>query len=477
MTNREWILRAIKLGIINPSHITSEDYISFKEYTQSKATFRSFKRIVRAVQEAETIEENSLDPDESSFSFDKDDSQNEATAEGVVTSIKDPEEIMKEWGISSDKWQIVNCKITKQTIYGEDRQGSLEWKEGVMNGSLTYSGRTVEPIFHVKMSLVKKAIDKIQFPVVQPIVIEILKTLSFHPVKSLKNSRKALILNDAQIGFKRNERNGNLTPIHDRLIWDLVLQTIKSDIPDDIIINGDMMDLSDLTDSFIVSPEFSRTFQPSLNELSVWLGWIRDLAPEARIIYIEGNHEQRLNKNLMKNAAAAYGLKKVTDIDGFPVMSIPSLLDLNSLNIKWVGEYPKGRIWLTDNICVSHAEKNRTRVDSIFNDLTHIEIMGHVHRYYCKLKTIFERDSIKYAGIISLPAMCDIEEKVPSGTARNDWQTGFGMMTYSFDDSVPPEIKPILVKEGRAFVNGELLVGEDRSKELAKIVNWPGIVA
>ena len=121
--------------------------------------------------------------------------------------------------------------------------------------------------------------------------------------------------------------------IHDEMcdpFWRRVfMDTVKRVQPDKVVIGGDFYDLA----------EFGRySVDPREWDVVSKLQWghqffaeVRRLAPEAEIVFIEGNHEHRLLRYLTDNAPALKTL--LADLHGW---TVPKLLGLDKYEIRYV---------------------------------------------------------------------------------------------------------------------------------------------
>ena len=113
--------------------------------------------------------------------------------------------------------------------------------------------------------------------------------------KSLDNTReipstsqKVAVLGDLHI------------PYHNKLMVKNFIQFVKDEQPDQIILNGDVVDFYDLS-SFDKNPERLNKLQEELDICVDLLKNLRKNCPKSKIIYILGNHENRLRRFLWKN--------------------------------------------------------------------------------------------------------------------------------------------------------------------------------
>ena len=201
------------------------------------------------------------------------------------------------------------------------------------------------------------------------------------------------------------------------------------------------------------------------------------ICPTAKMYFIEGNHEDRMRKALLKNVKIVYGLRRVDDLDGYPVMSLPNLLAFDTLDINYLGEYPSGHIWLNENMYVGHGEVTRGKsgatVNSVMNEATHSEVFGHIHRNEITSKTLHHRDEIKTIVVGSFGTMTRIDDQgPPSSKARNNWQQGFGFVDFTNGGYV--SLNPVFVHQGRAAFEGEMYVAANRSitEALVEETGW-----
>lgn len=374
-------------------------------------------------------------------------------------NIRNLDELIKACKINLDEWII-------------DRHVVNKWEVGVKSKEV---GVVVQPLFQVKAWLRRRTPDLQVFP---PI-----KKLSFQisPVKMEVKApdsglRVALIFGDAQAAYKRDSKTGRFIPFHDRKAMSVVLKTAIMTRPSVIIINGDMFDLPDWTDKYIHSPECAQTLQAALVEMGWWLAQIRQYCPKSTMVYLPGNHEERMEKMLLRHLPAAWGIKKVDpkkhDIAAYAAMSIPSLLDLASLRIEWIGQYPGASFWLNGDTRVTHGERvasGSSTTSQIVKGSTYNEICGHIHRIEMSYRTIHRASEQKCIYAASFGTLSRIDGIVPAGSSRVDWQTGFGLVYYNSNVSVPYSI-PVL--EGQALVGHHLIKGEDFTKDLVRDTGW-----
>lgn len=287
--------------------------------------------------------------------------------------------------------------------------------------------------------------------------------------KKNKSIKTALVLPDMQVGFRRNMVNGKLSSIHDRSAMDVALQIAKYIRPDRIVLLGDNLDLPQES-KYPTGPEFYFTTQAAAVELAWWLAQFRAIDPNMEIDYIAGNHDIRAEKALMQNAISAYGLKSVDDLNGPPLLSIPKLLGLDNLKIKYHPNYPNGKVVLNDNLVCIHGEiaksESGATVSAVVKDTRVSVIQGHIHRYEVATKTLWGADDTAYLyTAASFGCLCKIDPgAVPGAKAYQNWQQGVGIVYYEESglQQFRQEFVPII--NGRAILQYEVFEADFEHK-------------
>ena len=114
-------------------------------------------------------------------------------------------------------------------------------------------------------------------------------------------------------------------PYHDTEALQLALEEGKRQNVDAIVINGDALDCHHLSD-FVKDPR-KRKFKDELYALRMFMGYLREEFPQAKIYYKEGNHEARYWKFMRVKAP------ELIDID---VFDFPTLAHLDKHDIHWI---------------------------------------------------------------------------------------------------------------------------------------------
>ena len=317
--------------------------------------------------------------------------------------------------------------------------------------------------YQIKAWLIRTLPIKHEWPIIQPIVIRPRLKPSL-PRKPTKGKLKTVLLvPDIQVGFWRDVKSNELTPFHDRLALDVVLQVAEKTRPDKIVFMGDALDLPEWTDKFYKSPEFYFTTQPAVNELHEWLAKFRQHT--GSMDYLEGNHELRLPRFVGKNVIAAYNLKPANQPDIPDILGIESLLDLPGLGVNYISPYPDAELWLNDNLRLSHGSMVRqgsgTTVRAMVQKARNSEVIAHTHRLESAGITEHRRRGPVTYMIYSIGTLARIDGGVPASTDRNNWQQGFGYGWYEETGSHLFEINLYPIYGGKTIFNGDLIVAKD----------------
>lgn len=386
------------------------------------------------------------------------------------------DDLIREAKIDLSIWRVDRHEVNKWEVGRSNKQQHITYDNGVRNGNVDdYGDFNVEPLIQVKVWLSKRKPDEQLFPVIKPVNIVLPAPQENIVRESNRTFKKALIIPDAQIGYCRNFKTNKLNPFHDRRCFDIALQLLKEYQFDDIILLGDMLDMAEWSDKFTVKPEFYQTTQPSIYELSWWLAQMRYINQNANMIYLEGNHEERLPRAIFNNMIASYHLNSLEHKDKEGVMTVPYLLGLEKLNIEYKGNYPKNEFWLNDNLRISHGDVVRQgsskTVEAILRDCRASEIIGHIHRIEQASKAVHVRNKEVIYTVCSPGTFCKIDGTVPSKKGNVNWQQGFAVVDYE-DGNGRFQINPYVIYNGKCIYNGKLYEGKPNVNQISKDIGW-----
>lgn len=307
--------------------------------------------------------------------------------------------------------------------------------------------------------------DGPKWPVVQvaePVQIKVAKR-----TKPKRWGKTAVILPDPQFGFRRDLATDRLDPFHDERAISVALQIVE-DLQPEIIINiGDLLDLAEFS-RFIGEAAFARTTQASLNAAHRFLAMQRALVPNAEIMLFSGNHETRIERWIKQNGMAAFGLQRANEPESWPVMSIPNLLALDTLDITYIDGYPASSYYINDRLKVKHGSKTGRRgtvANKVASDEQVSTITGHTHGLEMVYHTVDTRKGPRTRFAATVGCLCRIDGTVPSTKGANDsmgravkhyedWQQAIGIVDYMDGDN-PFALEHAYIHEGFALFRGQ----------------------
>lgn len=376
----------------------------------------------------------------------------------VVGQIKTIPQLLKTAGVDASQYDVINPKIKKWDVALKLK---LDKKREIVK---------VVPSIYIEAPLRAKHPVAFQ-PVIQPIQIYLPKLPKLKKQKS-NGVRRALIVNDPQVGFRRTLHTTELHPFHDRRVLDLALQIAQTEQIDHISFGGDCLDLSEWSSKYLPEPEFYWTTQPAFLEWAWWLTQFRLAQPQAEMKALEGNHDLRMPLLIAANMRQAYQLRAVDELNLPPSLSVPRLLALHTLNIEYVNGYPDNGYWLNQNIYITHGDIVRgtpgATAHAITNRQAFTTIFGHIHRRESVSRRMKTHDGDLIYTAFCPGAACHIDGRVPGSKSTDQWQQGIAVIEYT---DTTENIIPIAVNDGSMIYNGQVWHARERGEEVNQFLN------
>lgn len=257
----------------------------------------------------------------------------------------------------------------------------------------------------------------------------------------------AVILPDIQAGYFR-DADGELVATHDEAAIAVALAVVRDARPDLVVLVGDNADFPEFG-KYRLTPAYARTTQATIDRLAVLCGELRQAAgADCRIVWLAGNHEERLPNHILDNAVAAFGLRRGGAPESWPVLSVPFLCRFDDHAIEYVPGYPASTVWVNERLRVVHGDKVRSNGSTahayLATEKTSV-IFGHVHRAECAERTREDHDGPKTILAASPGCLARTDGVVPStkgGTdldgrpvvRHEDWQQGIAVVDYEPGD-------------------------------------------
>jgi hypothetical protein len=257
--------------------------------------------------------------------------------------------------------------------------------------------------------------------------------------------KTCVIVPDIQFGFYRNF-DGNLEPTHDESAISILLSMMKDLNPDLVVCVGDNLDLPEMG-KYLTYPAYAQTTQASIDRATMFCAQMREHAPQAQIVWLAGNHEERMPKYLLTNAAAAYGLRKGNTPDSWPVLSVPYLCRMDEFDVEYKPGYPAADFWINKKLKIIHGDRVKSSGSTAHVYLNNEKISviyGHIHRIETAFKTREDYSGPRTIMAASPGCLARIDGAIPSTkggvdldgrplTRHENWQQGVGVVTYEED--------------------------------------------
>lgn len=202
-------------------------------------------------------------------------------------------------------------------------------------------------------------------------------------------------------------------PFHNPSALAETIDFIDSYKPKNIILLGDIVDCYALS-RFDKEPSRILSLQKEFDLATDFICKLKEICPKSKIIYIEGNHERRLQKYLDSHP----------EISSLRSLNIPLLLNLDELDVPYVKSFTLGDMYFHHGEIVRKYSGQSARGELDKTDMSGIS--GHTHRLSHYFRTTTHR-SLQWleAGCLCILDPIYIQTKP-------DWQNGF---IYGYEDN------------------------------------------
>ena len=308
-----------------------------------------------------------------------------------------------------------------------------------------------------------------QWPVINPGKPANVKMVLPKPITKPDGYETAVILPDIQFGYYRDS-NGELVSTHDETALTIALNIVATSNADKVILVGDNMDFPEFG-KYRLSPAFAQTTQASIDRATLFSAELRAAAPNADIVWLAGNHEERLPNYVLDNAKAAFGLRRGNTPDSWPILSVPHLCRFDEHRIRYLAGYPASSYWMNQRIRVIDGDKvasgSSTAHKYLASSKTSV-VFGHIHRREWAERSREDYDGAKTILAASPGTLAKTDGAVPSTKGGidldgrplpivEDWQQGLAIVTYQPGDG-EFWYEQIPIHSGRAWWRGKLYV-------------------
>ncbi len=267
-----------------------------------------------------------------------------------------------------------------------------------------------------------------------------------------KKDKLAAVWSDVQFGYR--DIQGVMVPTHDPRALNVARQVIKHVQPDLLVDIGDALDfepLSHFKDDNRAKTLLKPTFAGFQREVTAG---IRADNPDARYVWIEGNHEKRWFKQIydrFPELADVYNVSPEGAL-GAQALSLQSILHLKELEVEFLEGYPANRFKINERLYAMHGDATKGK-DNTPNHYLHRGDMptksflsGHTHRNEsASTRTRIEENTWVTREGHSFGALCKIDGTVAGVTSGRrldgsnvestpNWQHGLGIVEYREGD-------------------------------------------
>ena len=371
-----------------------------------------------------------------------------------ITTLK---ELLKYAEVDTDVWEVKDWSPNSWTV------------TAVINGQFKTATN-----FQVKARLIRKIPISIS-PVIQPVVIDI-KPLELPRKHSKSALNVSVALFDLHIGFSFDKK-GNLVPYQDRNAIANALAVCEHLDENfgikEIILAGDALDLAEWSTKFVTRPEFYGTTQPALKEMAWLLSYMKRKFSRTKIIFMDGNHEKRVEDSIIEHLGWAYRLTPGDLEDtNTEVFTIQNLLGLDRMGIEYRGNYPNNDVWLNDYLKISHGSIARnastaTAKAVLGQDRVSV-VYGHIHREEVATEIESRREERKVIRAVCPGCLCHVDGRIPPVGRQTRWTNGFAVLWYDdkseFIDTVP-------IVDNQAVYHGKSFKADSYYKEMIKEIS------
>ncbi|AGL62457.1 hypothetical protein L336_0755 [Candidatus Saccharimonas aalborgensis] len=294
-----------------------------------------------------------------------------------------------------------------------------------------------------------------------------------------KRDKIGVILPDTQFGYRYVD--GIYVPIHDPRALNVARQVIRCIGTElDLVVHvGDALDYPHFGKHDDDPATWNTTQKTNADfQREVTAGAMRADAPNAKSVWLEGNHEKRRRVYVEDKAPHLVG-ERVVNPDGSPgelALSLANVFSLGKLGIDYIEGYPNNWYRINDRLMVIHGSQSNVKgstVHGILHNTAHPSmsvISGHTHRAEKATKTIYLPDGTpRTVQAESFGTLADIRGAVPAGnmgrTMDNlhteslpNWQQGLGIVYYREGDApFKTEFVPIHTFDGHeALFDGKV---------------------
>lgn len=236
-------------------------------------------------------------------------------------------------------------------------------------------------------------------------------------------------------------------PWHDPKALDLVLDVFEDIGIDEIVINGDLLDFYNVNSHGPKHPDIGETLETEIYWGVEFMQNLRKRFPNQKIMFIYGNHEDRLDRFLVKQVPSCYNF-----------FSLHKMLRLEELNIEWI-PYNSAYRLLKTNFYIQHSPPSyskNTAMVSLEQKLDISAMYGCTHRMQHAARTgasgrVYDVFSNGWLGSTTLTK--EHKRIFSYAKGHSNWQQCFSIINI---DGPNYYVNQIPIRQHSCFVDGHL---------------------
>lgn len=236
-------------------------------------------------------------------------------------------------------------------------------------------------------------------------------------------------------------------PHQDDTVLSIVLSIIRDAKPDVVLHMGDLVDCYDIS-RFDKDPMRVHTLQDEINDARDHFWHVREVAKDAGVWWLEGNHEDRLRRTIWNLSGAAAALTKLVKFQ--EAMTWPTLMDTEALGVTFVPSQGQARVPILPKAVTKHG--NVVRKWSSYTARAEQEkyaksgFSGHTHR----LGSFWHSDYNGAHFWHETGCTCRLR---PDYTEDPDWQNGCLVAVFDRETGAP-SVEQVYIHNGLAIWRG-----------------------